>query len=217
MPKINDGLEQRSYSFEIRAEQNDGIGIVTGRPIVYNSRTDLGWFDEVIESGALNGADLRDVRFLVNHDISKIPLARSRNNNANSTMQLTPDDQGLAIRVNLDVMNNSDARNLYSAIERGDISGMSFMFSIDSEEWENLESDHPLRRIKKISNVVEVSAVTFPAYESTEISVRNKEALENAKLALDSAKRSQEQSLDSERESELKLAKAKFEALLKVR
>ena len=218
MPKIKDGLEQRSYSFEIRAEQTeDEIGVITGRPIVYNSRTDLGYFDEVIERGALNGADLRDVRFLVNHDISKIPLARSRNNNANSTMQLMPDDQGMEIRVNLDVKNNSDARNLYSAIERGDITGMSFMFSIDDEEWTELESDHPTRHIKKISNVVEVSAVTFPAYEDTEISVRNKEALESAKLALENAKRSQEQSLDSERESELKLAKAKFEALLKVR
>ena len=204
------GLEQRSYQFEIRAEQNeDEVGVITGRPIVYNSRTDLGYFDEVIEYGALNGADLRDVRFLVNHDISKIPLARSRNNNANSTMQLTLDEQGMLIRVNLDVKNNSEARNLYSAIERGDISGMSFMFAVDDEEWTELESDHPTRHIKKISNVVEVSAVTFPAYEDTEISVRNKEALDSAKLALDSAKRS----LDSE----LELAKAKFEAIIKVR
>ena len=202
--------EQRSYSFEIRAEQNDsGTGIITGRPIVYNSKTDLGYFDEVIERGALNGADLKDVRFLVNHDTSMIPLARSRNNNANSTMQLMPDDQGMAIRVNLDVDNNSEARNLYSAIERGDISGMSFMFRIDDEEWTDLESDHPTRHVRKISDVVEVSAVTFPAYEDTSISVRNKEAWDNAKLALDSAKRS----LDSE----LELAKAKFEALIKVR
>ena len=213
-----DKFEQRAYSFEIRAEQNEeGTGIVTGRPIVYNSKTDLGFFDEVIEQGALNGADLKDVRFLVNHDVSKIPLARSRNNNANSTMQLMLDDQGMLIRVNLDIKNNSEARNLYSAIERGDISGMSFMFMIDAEEWENLDTDHPLRRVKKISNVVEVSAVTFPAYESTSISVRNKEALENAKLALESAKRSQMQSLETERRSELELAKAKFEAILKVR
>lgn len=217
MPKAKE-LEQRSYTFEIRAERNeDEMGVVTGRPIVYNSRTDLGWFDEIIESGALNGADLRDVRFLVNHDVSRIPLARSRNNNANSTMQLMPDDQGMAIRVNLDVKNNSEARNLYSAIERGDITGMSFMFAIDDEEWENLDSDHPTRHIRKISTVVEVSAVTFPAYEDTSISVRNKEALDNAKLALESAKRSQEQTLDSERKSELELAKAKFEALMKVR
>lgn len=211
-------LEQRSYSFEIRAEQNeDEVGIVTGRPIVYNSKTDLGYFDEIIERGALDGADLRDVRFLVNHDISKIPLARSRNNNANSTMQLMTNDNGMDIRVNLDVKNNSEARNLYSAIERGDISGMSFMFAIDDEEWTELESDHPTRHIKKISNVVEVSAVTFPAYEDTEINVRNKEALESAKLALENAKRSQGTSLDNDNSSELELAKAKFDAIMKVR
>ena len=208
MPKKE--LERRSYNFEIRAEQReDGTGVITGRPIVYNSRTDLGYFDEVIERGALNGADLKDVRFLVNHDISRIPLARSRNNNGNSTMQLSPDDQGMAIRVNLDVENNSEARNLYSAIERGDISGMSFAFGIDDEEWTELESDHPTRHIKKISTVVEVSAVTFPAYEDTSISVRNKEALDNAKLALDSAKRSLE--------SGLELEKLKFEAIMKMR
>lgn len=210
-------FEQRSYSFDIRSELNDdGVGIVTGRPIVYNSRTDLGYFDEIIEVGALDKADLRDVRFLVNHDTSKIPLARSRNNNANSTMQMTVDNEGMAIRVNLDTKNNSDARNLYSAIDRGDITGMSFMFMVDEggDSWENLESDHPLRRIKRISNVVEVSAVTFPAYEESSISVRNKEALDNAKLALESAKRSQKEALESEARSELELAKAKAHALL---
>ena len=205
-------LEQRAYTFDMNAAQNeDEVGVITGRPIVYESKTDLGFFDEVIERGALDKADLRDVRFLVNHDVSKIPLARSRNNNANSTMQLMPDEAGMAIRVNLDVKNNSEARNLYSAIERGDISGMSFMFRVDDEEWTDLETDHPTRHIRKISNVAEVSAVTFPAYEDTSISVRNKEALENAKLALASAKRS----LDSEKE--LELEKAKFEALIKVR
>lgn len=208
-------FEQRSYNFDIRSELNeDGVGIVTGRPIVYNSRTDLGYFDEIIEVGALDKADLRDVRFLVNHDTSRIPLARSRNNNANSTMQLSLDSEGMAIRVNLDTKNNSEARNLYSAIQRGDITGMSFMFSVEKEDWENLESNHPLRRIKQISNVVEVSAVTFPAYEDSSISVRNKEALENAKLALDSAKRSQKEALESEARSELELAKAKAQAYL---
>lgn len=200
---MNNKYEQRIYNFDIRAEQNeDEQGVITGRPIVYNSKTDLGYFDEVIELGALNGADLKDVRFLVNHDTSMIPLARSRNNNANSTMQLSVDDQGMAIRVNLDVKNNSEARNLYSAIERGDISGMSFMFRIDDEEWTELESDHPTRHVRKISDVVEVSACTFPAYDDTTISTRNKEALESAQLALESARRS----LDSD---EIELAKAK--------
>ena len=196
----NKSLEQRSYSFEVRAEETEAGNIITGRPIVYNSRTDLGWFDEIIEPGALNNTDLTDVRFLVNHDTSKIPLARSRRNNGNSTMQLTTDNDGLGIRVTLDTENNSEARALYSAVQRGDISGMSFMFGIRDEEWEDLDSDHPIRHIKDISTVVEVSAVTFPAYESTEINARSKEALENARSAVDTARQRSEQSLDSDLE-----------------
>ncbi len=195
----------RAYDFEIRAENNDKHGDhITGRPIVYDSRTDLGYFDEIIEAGALDKANLKDVRFLVNHNTEMIPLARSRNNNDNSTMQMTVDKDGMGIRVNLDTENNSEAKNLYSAIKRGDITGMSFMFTIDGEEWENLETDHPTRRIKSIGQVYEVSAVTFPAYEATEISARNKEALDSAKRALDSA----QQSLDSDKEA-LELEKAK--------
>lgn len=187
-------LLKRNYSFEIRANENEENGtFITGRPIVFESKTNLGYFDEVIERGALDKTDLRDVRFLVNHDTSKIPLARSRNNNANSTMQLVPDDNGMGIRVNLDIENNSEARALYSAVKRGDISGMSFMFGINGEEWEALDSDHPTRHITSISNIVEVSAVTFPAYESTEISARDKSALDNARSALDNAKNNKDE------------------------
>lgn len=208
-------LERRSYSFEVRAEEGDGQSIITGRPIVYNSRTDLGYFDEIIESGALNMTDLTDVRFLVNHDTSRIPLARSRRNNGNSTMQLTVDEQGMVIRVVLDTENNSEARALYSAVQRGDISGMSFMFGVRDEEWENIDTDHPTRHIRDISTVVEVSAVTFPAYESTEINARSKEALENARLALESAQQQRAKSLESD-VTELELAKAKYEFKSKI-
>ena len=202
-------LEQRSYSFEVRAESGEKGNIITGRPIVYESKTDLGWFDEIIERGALDGSDLTDVRFLVNHDISKIPLARSRRNNGNSTMQLSPDYEGMAIEVQLDTENNSEARSLYSAVQRGDITGMSFMFSIDDEEWSDLESEHPTRHVRKIGSVVEVSAVTFPAYESTEINARSKEALESARLALEKAKEERGQSVETDL-NELELEKAKF-------
>lgn len=201
-------LVQRSYSFEVRAEKTEQGNIITGRPIVYDSRTDLGWYDEIIEAGALDHTDLRDVRFLVNHDTSKIPLARSRNNNGNSTMHLTVNENGMDIRVALDTENNSEARALYSAVQRGDISGMSFMFGIDSEEWDDLETEHPTRRVKSISTVVEVSAVTFPAYEATEINARDKRALDNARSALESARRSQSMSLDSDK-NELELIKLK--------
>ena len=203
-------LERRAFLFDIRAEETDNGKIITGRPIVYNSRTDLGFFDEIIESGALDKTDLTDVRFLVNHDTSKIPLARSRRNTPNSTMQLQTDAEGLAIRVNLDTENNAEAKSLYSAVQRGDITGMSFMFRIDGESWEDLESDHPLRRITSISTVVEVSAVTFPAYEATSINAdsRSKEVLENARLALENARRSAED--NGSVETELELLKAKF-------
>lgn len=203
-------LEKRSYNFEVRAEESERGKVITGRPIVYNSRTDLGLFDEIIESGALNRTDLTDVRFLVNHDISRIPLARSRRNNGNSTMQLTVDNAGMGIKVILDTENNSEARALYSAVERGDISGMSFMFGIRGEEWEELDSDHPTRKITDISTVVEVSAVTFPAYESTEINARSKEALDNARSALEKARQQNAKPVDTD---ELQLLKEKTRIL----
>lgn len=203
-------LEQRSYTFEVRAETDEKGSVITGRPIVYNSRTDLGFFDEVIESGALNNTDLTDVRFLVNHDFSKIPLARSRRNNGNSTMQLATDEQGMSIWVHLDTENNVEARSLYSAVQRGDITGMSFMFSVNGEEWDDLETEHPTRRIKDIGSVVEVSAVTFPAYESTEIHARSKEALDNARSALDKARKQNAEPLDSGSELELLKEKTKI-------
>lgn len=204
-------LEQRNFEFEIRAEQReDGIGVLTGRPIVYNQMSDMHYFNEYIASGALDKADLRDVRFLVNHDLSKIPLARSRNNNGNSTMQLQPDSNGMGTTVDLDIENNADAAALYSAVNRGDISGMSFMFTVDKEEWTDLDTDKPTRKIVSIGSVIEVSAVTFPAYQGTSIQARDMKALESAKLALESAKRN---SLDNE----LELEKARFNALEKVR
>ena len=210
MAEKNKPLEQRSYNFEVRAEETEAGNIITGRPIVYNSRTNIGLFDEIIEPGSLNNTDLTDVRFLVNHDTNKIPLARSRRNNGNSTMQLTTDNDGMGIRVTLDTENNSEARALYSAVQRGDISGMSFMFGVRDEEWENLDSDHQTRHIKDISTVVEVSAVTFPAYESTEINARSKEALDNARSAVDTARQQREQSVDTD---ELELLKEKTKIL----
>ena len=103
-------------------------------------------------------------------------------------MQLSVDDKGMEIQVELDIENNTEARNLYSAIERGDITGMSFMFGIEDEEWEDLDTDNPTRHIKSISTVVEVSAVTFPAYEDTSISARDKSAVDTARLAVDTAR-----------------------------
>lgn len=184
--------EIRSFDFEVRANENEEHGhFLSGRPIVYDARTDLGWCDEIIGKGALDGADLKDVRFLINHNTDMVPLARSRNNNENSTMQLSIDDEGMEIRVDLDTENNADAKNLYSAVQRGDIDGMSFMFTVDGDRWDDIESEHPIRTITKFGRIFEVSAVTFPAYEQTSISARGlsgaldsaKESLENERAA----------------------------------
>ena len=201
-------LIRRSYEFECRAEEDPERGsVLIGRPIVYESKTDIGgWFSETIARGALNKTDLTDVRFLVNHDTSKIPLARSRQNTENATMRLTVDDDGMSIRVVLDTENNSEARNLYSAVQRGDISGMSFMFSINGQEWEDLESDYPHRRITDIGSVVEVSAVTFPAYDSTYIDARDKSVLDNARNAVETAR---SESVETEKRDDLELLKLK--------
>lgn len=208
----NRELERRSYAFEVRADRNenhDGLRIVRGRPIVYGQRTNLGYFDEIIEPGALDGTDLRDVRFLLNHDTSKVPMARSRRNNKNSTMQLTVDSDGMGMEASVDTENNADARTLCSAIDRGDLSGMSFMFSITDEEWEDLDTDHPTRHIRKIGTVVEVSAVTFPAYEQTEISTRCQQALESARSAVDTAREQRAAAVDTAA-LELEKLKAKY-------
>lgn len=196
-------LETRIYPVELRAESDGEIGRISGTPIVYDSITDLGWFDEMIVSGALDMADLSDVRLCLNHDTSFV-YARSRRNNPRSTMRLNVQPHGLDIEADLAIGKSPKAADYYTAIERRDITGMSFMFRIDAEEWENLESDHPLRKITRISSVVEVSAVTFPAYEATtvDISARSKEALESARAAVETA-RQQARRGDEGRELEL--------------
>lgn len=184
----------RDFVCEVRAANDEERGnYITGQPIVFGDMYDVGgMFGETIDEGALENTNLKDVRFLVNHNFSMIPLARSRNNNANSTMQLEKVQGGLNIRANLDTENNATAKELYSAVGRGDISGMSFAFLVDGETWENLDSDYPIRHITSISSVFEVSAVTAPAYEATSIEARSDvEALENAKTLLENERQKQ--------------------------
>lgn len=197
--KMDGKKEIRAFDFEVRAEENEEHGhFLSGHPIVYGAATELydpiiGHYTEIIDDGALDGTDLRDVRFLVNHNTDMIPLARSRNNNENSTMQFVVlPDVGMQIRVDLDTENNAYARSLYSAVQRGDISGMSYMYTVEKERWEGLDDEKPTRHILGISKVFEVSAVTFPAYSATSIQARGlSDALESARASLESARAEQ--------------------------
>jgi len=190
--------ELRAYMCDVNTRSDEKHGnILEGIPIVYDKATDIGgMWEEIIDRGALDQADLKDVRFLVNHDIDSIPLARSRNNNENSTMQMTVEEDGLHIRVDLDTEGNPRAKELYSAVKRQDVSGMSFMFSVKDDKWENLDSDYPVRHITSLGRIFEVSAVTFPAYEQTSINARSVEtgqaSLESAREALENAKKVEE-------------------------
>ena len=182
--------ETRAFTFEVRAEQNEEHGtFITGTPIVFNRATDMGWYEETISKDALKECDLKDVAFLVGHNTGMIPLARSRNNNENSTMQMTVNDDGMDIRVDLDTENNAEARALYSAVKRGDMTGMSFMFVVDKDSWADADSDYPKREILSIRKVFEVSAVAFPAYPQTTIQAASEDtALDSARASLESAK-----------------------------
>lgn len=179
-------LVTRNYVATFRAIENDEGSIIEGTPIVFNQDTKMcdwaGEYIERIDSHALDNTDLKDIRLFVNHDTSKIALARTKN--GRGTMSFTVDDEGLHIKANLDIENNQEARSLYSAIQRGDMDGMSFMFRIKSQEWLDIDSDLPTRVIKEISIVHEVSVVNFPAYPQTSINARsNSEETEYSPLA----------------------------------
>jgi len=182
--------EMRAFTFEVRAEQNEEHGtFITGTPIVFNRATDMGWYEETINKDALNDCDLKDVAFLVGHNTGMIPLARSRNNNEHSTMQMTVNDDGMDIRVDLDTENNAEAKALYSAVKRGDMTGMSFMFVVDKDSWADADSDYPKREILSIRKVFEVSAVAFPAYPQTTIQAASEDTtLDSARASLESAR-----------------------------
>ncbi len=182
--------ETRAFNFEVRAEENEQHGTyITGTPIVFEQATDMGWYQETISREALADTDLKDVRFLIGHNTSMIPLARSRNNNENSTMQMSVTDEGMDIRVDLDTENNAEARALYSAVKRGDMSGMSFMFTVDGDTWSDIDTEYPKRTITSIRKVYEVSAVAFPAYEGTSIQAASEgETLDSVKASLESAR-----------------------------
>ena len=199
----NRTLEQRSYTFDVRAEdREDGIRTLRGTPIVYGSATDIGgYFREIIEPGALDGANLKDVPLLVNHDQVMIPVARSRNNTPRSTMRLMPTSTGLDMEADIDVKRNSKAAELDSAIDRGDLTGMSFKFSVAEERWDGLDTDYPTRHILRFDTIAEISAVTWPAYEATSIyTERCRETLDSARSSLESVRSQSEDSLDSELE-----------------
>jgi HK97 family phage prohead protease len=176
---------------------------------VFNQETDLGHgIREVISPEAVgDGKVLRDVALMVGHDFGMIPLAHSRNNNENSTMQLTPDEHGVKMRAVLDPDHNPRAAEACSAIGRGDMTGMSFAFIVNEEAWEDLDTEKPLRRITGMSDIFEVSLVAFPAYKGTSVQAASEgPALDSVRASLESARKQLEEQRALEAETERRTA-----------
>ncbi len=150
---------------EVRAE-SDGV-TVEGYAAVFNQITDIGgYFREQIAPGAFRDAIGRDdVVFLINHD--GLPLARTRS----GTLELKEDDHGLFVRTRLDA-EDPDARSIIGKMKRGDLDKMSFAFIPEVQEWTDLDGEMPLRTIRS-AKLFDVSIVTTPAYDGTEIGLRS--------------------------------------------
>lgn len=151
---------------EIRSD-DDGIK-VSGYAAVFNEETNIaGLFREKIEKGAFSDAIGRDdVVFVINHE--GLPLARTRS----GTLTLREDEKGLYMETTLDA-DDPDVKSIVGKMKRGDLDKMSFAFMPELQEWDD-EQDPPLRTIKKAS-LFDVSIVTNPAYDGTDIGLRSLE------------------------------------------
>lgn len=159
--------------FEVRAEKTeDGPVTLRGYAAVFNSLSgDLGGFREQIEPGAFAEAlKVSDVRALYNHNSDLLPLGRTPD-----TLRLFEDETGLGVEI--DLPDTQFARDLQVSIDRGDISQMSFGFTVgdNGEEWEETPNGAVVRTLTNINALYDVSPVVYPAYPDTQVAVRSLE------------------------------------------
>ena len=155
---------------EVRALEEENKMIIEGYAVVFDEPTDIGYI-EVIERGALDNADMKDVCLKYNHEDTWLIMARTRN----KSLQLSVDDHGL--KVYAELIDTQTNRDVYKSIQAGLLTKMSFAFTVDEANWDTLDGKD-IRRIKKIAKLYDVSVVDVPAYEQTEVYARSKEAVE---------------------------------------
>ncbi|GGC88097.1 HK97 family phage prohead protease [Enterococcus wangshanyuanii] len=155
-------------SLQTRDSEEAGEKKIAGYFVVFNSETELwpGAFEEIVPEACKTIPD--DVRALFDHDSSKV-LGRTKA----GTLSLTADSKGLFGEILINE-NDSDAVNLYERVKRGDIDQCSFGFRVLEEDTEWRDDGTVKWTIKEIE-LFEVSVVTFPAYEDTEVEARRKE------------------------------------------
>lgn len=197
-------------NYSVRKEDNRGI--IEGIPIVFNTPTDIGgMFEETISPDAIDEKLFKDVAFFFNHDLNSKPLARTRTKSM--ILSKKPDGVHMESSVNLE---RSDAKDLYLAIADKDIDGMSWAFTVGQDEWDWANPDYPKRTITNVDHIFEVSAVNYPAYQTTTINARDSESLDSDSQALESARAEHEKALESAKElQKLNEEKAKVKEMLK--
>lgn len=149
-------------------------------------------YKEKILPEAFENCDFSDVVFLKDHHGTV--FARTKN----ETLQLSVDDKGLFTRT--DLSKTSASREMFEEIETGMYSQMSFAFIVDDDEYNTKEH---LRTIRHIAKLFDVSAVSFPANPTTDISVATRSRFDGFI--------EQEKAERLAREQEIKLARAKYE------
>lgn len=156
-------------SLDLNANDEAAEKIISGYFIVFNSETELyeGCFEEIAPE-SFDNVDLSDVRALIDHETSKV-LGRTKP----GTLTLSVDTKGVygEIKVN---ENDTEAMNLYSRVQRGDVDQCSFGFNILDEAMETRDDGSYKFTIKAIE-LFEVSVVTFPAYADTAVEARSKQ------------------------------------------
>lgn len=168
--------ETRVFDFEqleVRAAEGDGPPQIVGYAAVYGRESvDLGGFVEIIEQGFFSGVLTGDTRSLWNHN-SDMPLGRT----TNGTLQLRDDETGLHTVTT--PPDTSWGRDALVSIGRGDVNQMSFAFSVyeSGERWYQREDGVVVRRLLAggCIELYDISPVTYPAYEATQVSVRAKD------------------------------------------
>lgn len=174
--------------FQIERREDEGKLIIEGYAAVYDSETLIGdeeWgFYEIIEKGAFEGADLKDVPLKYNHSDAVPILARTRN----KSLVLTPDEKGL--RIHAELLDTTDGVDMYKRIKAGLIDKMSFAFTIakNGDSYTQNGDETPHRTISKFGRIWDVSVVDMPAYDDTSIFARSRELVETWRGTLDSDK-----------------------------
>lgn len=147
-------------------QESTGEMAISGVAALFRAESqDLGGFTEVIEHGAFDEAILvSDVRGLYNHDPNYI-LGRT----SSGTMDLEVGEEGL--RYKIKKMPDS-RRDVFEAIQRGDVTGNSFAFTVERDRWETRDGNVPLRVIEKVRELFDVGPVVYPAYSQTVVAAR---------------------------------------------